>query len=65
MEVRSGAHILAMQVRVKNRSYEVYWDGSRIVAFQDQAKIYSRPQALAESAALVNKGKLFYAKELS
>ena len=61
----SGAHILAMQVRVKNRCYEVYWSGSRIVAFADQAMIYSRPEALRISAQLVNKGKLFYAKELS
>lgn len=65
MNVCAGDHILVMQILVKNKSYEVYWDGSRIVAFQDQAKLYSRPQALAESARLVNKGKLFYAKELS
>ena len=62
---RSGDHILAMQVRVKNKSYEVYWNGSRIVVDPDQARIYTRPQALAESARLVNKGKLFYAKEIS
>ena len=62
---RSGDHILAMQVRVKNRSYEVYWNGSHIVVDPEQARIYSRPQALAESARLVNKGKLFYAKEIS
>lgn len=62
---RYGAHILVMQVRVKNRSHQVYWDGSRIVVFEDQAKRYSRPEALRISAQLVNKGKLFYAKELS
>lgn len=64
MGIRSGDHILVMQILIKNKSYEVYWNGSRIVAFQDQAKHYSRPQALAESARLVNIGKLFYAKEV-
>lgn len=62
---RSGAHILAMQLKVNKKFYEVYWNGSRIVPFLDQAKIYSRPEALRISAQLVNKGKLFYAKELS
>lgn len=65
MDPRSGDHILVMQVLVKNKSFEVYWSGSKIVAFQDQAKRYPRPQALTESARLVNKGKLFYAKEIS
>lgn len=61
----SGAHILVMQVKVNKKFYQVYWNGSRIVPFEDQAKIYSRPEALRVSAQLVNKGKLFYAKELS
>lgn len=67
MEGTPRSYICAMQFRVKNKSYEVYWNGSRIVPFLDQAKIYlSRPEAQAVSAALVNKRKLlFYAKELS
>jgi len=65
MNTCSGDHILVMQVKVNKRFYEVYWNGSRIVPFRDQAKRYPRPQALAESARLVNIGKLFYAKELS
>lgn len=60
----AAPHVCAMQVRVGKRIYEVYWSGSSVVPFIDQAKVYTRQQALAVSAMLVNKGKLFYAKEI-
>lgn len=60
----AAPHVCAMQIKVKNRFYEVYWNGSGIVPFVEQAKVYSRQEALRVSSMLVNKGKLFYAKEI-
>ena len=61
-----GDYVLAMNVTVGKRSYEVYWSGTTIVLDESSAmKFFTRRMADRVASGLANKKHLlFYAKEI-